>query len=488
MNIALRAVCFGAALAAPVAAQERVDLATIARIKEEGLQHSQALATFNMLTNVIGPRLTGSPAHRAAADWTRGQLERWGIANAHLEAFEFGRGWSLEKLTLELTGPRYFPLQGFPEAWTPSTAGLLEKAPVYLGDKTIDEVRALGDKLRGAIVLLQPPQTNFIRADRLQPSTHDERVPIGQPPSPRNEGKTPTRDLIAALQQLHAGVILRPNMGEHGTSFVLGSRTTPDTAVPSIIMAAEHYNMITRLVQSSPDAKVRVELRTRYYDQDKNSYNVIAELPGTDPKLKDEIVLLGAHMDSWHSATGATDNADGVASAMEALRILKTIGAKPRRTIRVALWSGEEEGLLGSAAYAKQHLDGPANAANRDKFYLYLNDDPGTGPIYGWYMQDNAALKSIFDAWLEPLKDTGARKNVIDGIGSTDHLSFTRIGLLGFTAIKEYENYDVRTHHTNVDFYERVKEEDLKQSAIVMATFVWQAANRDAPLPKATIN
>jgi carboxypeptidase Q len=466
-----------------VVGQEPVDLATIAKIKEEGLQRSQVLATFNMLTNVIGPRLTGTPAHKAAADWSRQQLEKWGLSNAHLDPFDFGRGWTLEKLTLELTAPRYFPLIGYPPAWMPSTKGLVTGTPIYLGDKTTEEVRAMAARLKGAIVLLVPPQTGFIKLDRPQPSATEERVRIGAPPGINSTGRAPANELNPLLQQLGAGVILRPNMGEHGTVFVTGSRNTTNDAVPSIVMAAEHYNMLVRLIQSGTPAQMQVELRTRYYEQDRNSYNVIAEIPGTDPQLKDEIVLLSAHLDSWHTATGGTDNADGSATNMEAMRILKAIGARPKRTIRLALWSGEEQGLLGSRAYADKYLAGAANAAAREKFYVNFNDDPGTGKIYGWYLQNNSAIKPIFDAWLAPLKDIGAVRNVVDSIGNTDHLSFTRIQLPAFTAIKDYVNYDVRLHHTNADFYEAVKEEDMKQSAIVSAVFAWQAANRAGKLP-----
>jgi carboxypeptidase Q len=470
-------------LALPAAAQQRVDAATIAKLKEEGLTRSQVLSTFNTITNVIGPRLTGSPGFKAAVDWSRNELERWGLSNAHLEPFPFGRGWTLDKLTLELLTPRYFPLIGYPEAWTPSTRGLVQGTPVYVGDQTLDEVRGLGERLRGAIVLLLPPQREFIEQDRLQPSTSAERVRIGAPPSPRNEGKATTRELLPVLQQMGAAVVLRPNMGEHGTIFVLGNRNTADTALVSIVVTPEHYNMLVRLLQSGMPAKVAVDVRTRYHDQDRNGYNVLAELPGSDPVLKDEIVMLGAHIDSWHSSTGATDNADGVAASMEAMRILKAIGARPRRTIRLALWGGEEQGLLGSRAYVQQHLAGTANAAAREKFYLYLNDDPGTGPIYGWYLEENSALQPIFDAWLEPFKELGARRNVIDRIGNTDHLAFTQVGLPGFTAIKDYSEYDTRTHHTNVDFYERVKEADLKQTAIVLAAFAYNAAMHDGKLP-----
>ncbi|HSL72663.1 MAG TPA: hypothetical protein VK864_20600, partial [Longimicrobiales bacterium] len=257
----IRTLGIGAAvllLAAPGRAQERVDAAAIARIKEEALQRSQVLSTFNMLTNIIGPRLTGSPAYKAAADWTRTQLERWGLSNAHLEPFEFGRGWTLEKFALELTAPRYFPLTGIPEAWTPSVAGVLEKQPIYVGDKSVEEVKALGERVRGAIVLVQPPQSEFIRADRLQPSAADERVRIGAPPSVRNEGKAATRDLVAALEELGAGAVLRPNMGEHGTVFVLGRRNTTDSAVPTIVLMPEHYNLIVRLVQSGTPVTLRL--------------------------------------------------------------------------------------------------------------------------------------------------------------------------------------------------------------------------------------
>jgi carboxypeptidase Q len=216
------------------------------------------------------------------------------------------------------------------------------------------------------------------------------------------------------------------------------------------------------------------------------SRNVLAELPGTDPVLRQEVVLIGAHLDSWHAGVGAADNADGVAVAMEAMRILRALDARPRRTIRIALWGGEEQGLLGSRAHVERHLAGPANAAAREALSVYLNDDPGAGPTYGWYMEGNEAAKSIFDAWLEPLRDLGMRRNVIEGIPSTDQLSFTRVGVPGFTAIKEYREYDTRTHHTNADHHERVREEDLRQSAIVLASFAWHAATREERIPRAS--
>jgi carboxypeptidase Q len=253
-----------------------------------------------------------------------------------------------------------------------------------------------------------------------------------------------------------------------------------------VILAAEHYNMMARLAMHGTPVKVTAEVRVRYQAADTSGYNVIAEIPGTDPALKNEVVLVGAHLDSWHSATGATDNADAVAATMEAFRMLKAVGAQPRRTIRLALWGGEEEGLLGSKAYVEKHLAGPANAAAREAIAVYLNDDPGMGPTYGFYTEENAGAKAAFDAWLAALGDLGVKRNPVDKIGNTDHLSFAAVGIPGFTTLKDYRDYDVRTHHTNADFYERVSEKDLQQSAIVMAVFAWQAAMRDGKIPRVT--
>jgi Zn-dependent M28 family amino/carboxypeptidase len=282
-----------------------------------------------------------------------------------------------------------------------------------------------------------------------------------------------------------AGVVLRPTQGQHGTSFVLGSRFTPRDAAPSVIVVAEHYNMIVRALEGGATVKLRVRIDAREHTADTNGHNVIAEIAGNDPALKDEVVLLGAHLDSWHSATGATDNADASASLMEAMRILKVLGVKPRRTIRVALWGGEEQGLLGSRAYAARHYAGDSNATARDKLSVYLNNDPGTGPIYGWYLEENPLVKPIFDAWLDPLRDLGMRKNVMAKIGSTDHLAFTALGLPAFNSLQDYTDYDTRDHHTNMDFAERVKLDDLKQSAVVLATFAYHAAMRAEKLPRA---
>jgi len=467
-----------------LSAQEPVDTAIIARIVEKGRAGSQVMPLFAHLTTTIGPRLAGTPAYRHAADWAAERFTYWGLQDVHLEPFEFGRGWSLEGLTLEMTAPWYFPLVGYPEAWSPPTTGDVVGAPVYIGDWTEEQVRARAAELRGKIVLATRPQPAFIVADRLQPTEHDGSVRIGAPSTIRPEGPVDRQALPSLMQEVGAAVLLQPSQGQHGTMFVLGRRTTPDDVVPSVILASEHYGMLVRMLDAGDSVTLRVAVDVTYHEDDPDSYNVIADLPGTDPDIGDEIVIFGAHLDSWHSSPGATDNADGVATVMEAMRILKALGVQLRRTVRVALWGAEEQGLIGARAHVAQHYAGDENAAAREKVAVYFNHDPGTGPIYGWYLQENAEAGHIFDAWLAALGDQGVRRNVIDRIRSTDHVPFNSVGIPGFNTVQDYFDYDARTHHTNTDFYERVKEEDLQQAAIVMATFVYHAAMRDEKIPR----
>ena len=473
-------MALAALLYARGAAQERIDQTTIAAITAEGLGRSQASTLFHTLTDVLGPRLTASPAHVEAARWARDRFRDWGLADPRLEAFDFGRGWSLEKFTLEMTAPRYMPLVGYAEAWSPATAAALTGTPVYVGDSTADEIDRLGSRVRGAIVLTHRPQAEFLRNDRMQPSEGTGPVQTGNPPLPEPTSATPTRQLLARLQTLKAGVALRPGAMEHGTVRVQGNRETSPDAVPTVVLAAEHYNMLVRLVQAGTPIQLRVEVKSRFH-QDTSAYNVLAEIPGTDPAVRNEIVLVGAHLDSWHTATGATDNADGVATVMEAMRILTTMKARPRRTIGVALWGGEEQGLLGARAYVATHLKDPVARA---RIAVYLNDDPGTGQTYGFYMEKNEAAKRILDAWLDPLRDLGVRRNVIEGIGSTDHVPFDEVGIPAFTVIKDFRNYDVRTRHTNADLADAVSVKDLERSATALAAIVWQAAMRDQAFPR----
>jgi len=482
-------------------AQASLDRDALARIRAEGLQRSQAAPVFDMLTVTIGPRLTASPAHKRAAEWVRDRLAAYGLENVHLEPWTFGRGWALDRLTIEMIEPRYVSLIGYADGWSAPTRGEIVAAPVFIGGKSPEDVDAMRSQVKDAIVMTQPMMANFVRKDRPQPSEPDY-VPMSaayatsvgrastssaQPAAGgrgRGAAPTPAQRITQTLRDAAAGVILKPSTGEFGTVFVTGRDGGPG-AVPSVTLSAEHYNMIARMVQQNVPVKLRVNVQSTFFDRDGgNAYNVIAELPGSDPALRDEIVMIGGHLDSWHTGVGATDNADGSTTVIEAMRILKAAGVRNRRTIRVALWGGEEQGLLGSRAWVAQHLAGDANAAARDKFDVYFNIDNGTGAIYGWYLQNNEEVRPIFDSWLEPLKDLGARRNVIEPIGSTDHLSFADAGVPGFNPIQDYINYDKHTHHTNMDTPERLEIKDIQQAAIVMATFAYNAANLDRKLPR----
>ena len=481
-------------------AQEPVDRAMIAKIRAEGLERSQVGPMFDTLANVFGPRLTATPAYLASANWARGKLASFRLDRPRLESWPFGRGWTLEGQTIEMIAPRYMPLIGYAKAWSPSTKGELVGAPVSVAGKSVEELQQMRATLANAIVMTQPIQASFIRTDRVQPTDPNRPAPAATAPTPATNqtagrggragggggrggrgGGAPT--VASVLNDAGVGVILEQNRGEHGTVFVLGAAGRGSGA-PTMVLAAEHYNLIARLLGHGAPVRLRVNIEARYHTADTNGYNVIAEIPGTDPALRDQVVMLGAHLDSWHSATGATDNADGSAVLLEAARILQAVGARPRRTIRFALWGGEEQGLIGSARWVEANLAGDANAAAREKFSMYLNIDPGKGPIYGFYMQGNEAAAPIFDAWLEPFRDLGARRNIPDNIGSTDHLSFTRAGVPGFNPVQDYVGYDVREHHTNMDTFERIVIDDLKQNAIILASFLHHAAMRDQMMPR----
>jgi carboxypeptidase Q len=476
-----------------VAHTQSGDAAMFDKIRAEGIDRSQVAPVFEELTVAIGPRLTASPAHKRAAEWMRERLAADGLSNAHLEPWKFGRGWTLDHLTIEMIEPRYLPLIGYADAWSPSTPRELVAAPVFAPMQTVEEIAALKDRLKGAIVMSQPILTNFVRKDRpnptdpaYEPNSAAYATSVGQ----RGRGpatETPQQRAQRVAQAFHdaeVGVVLKPSTGEHGTVFVTG-RDNGASSYPVVTLSAEHYNMIARMLEQKIPVKLRVNVKTTFYDADGgNAYNVIAELPGSDPALRDEAVMIGGHLDSWHTGVGATDNADGATTVTEAMRILKAVGARPRRTIRVALWGGEEQGLLGSKAWVAAHLAGDANRAARDKFDVYFNIDNGTGPIYGFYLQSEPAIQPLFDQWLAPLKAIGARKNTLEPIGSTDHLSFIDAGVPGFNPIQDYVNYDVRTHHTNMDTVERLQEKDIRQAAIAMAWFAYQAAMADKPLPR----
>jgi hypothetical protein len=498
-SIAIAAMAVGVMSAVQLAARqaaEPVDSAINAKIRDEGLNRSQVAAPFTMLVDTIGPRLTASPAHKRAAEYMRDLATKYGLSGVHLEPFAFGRGWELDKLTIEMVEPRYMPLLGYAEAWSPATSGELVVSAVSVAGKSADDIRAMSAQLKGAAVLQSAIVTNFINADRVAPTSQPDPVPTPAAPAGARgggnrgggaggrQGGGPT---AKDLQDAGAVVLLKPSPGMHGTVFVQGaSRESTTDTLPKIVLAGEHYNLVSRLLQQQSPVKIRVNVQSRFLD-DRQTYNVLAEIPGTDPALKSQVVMMGAHLDSWHAGTGATDNADGAVAALEAFRILKAIGVAPKRTIRLAIWSGEEEGLLGSKAYVRDHLDGDAHKAERDRMDVYFNIDPGKGKIYGWYLENNEAVKPIFDAWLAPFKDLQARRNVIEPVGSTDHLSYIDVGVPGFNPIQDYSNYDIRTHHTNMDTDDRVNVADIRQAAIVMAAFAYDAAVDSQKIPRPSV-
>lgn len=465
------------------ASAQSVDRQMIARIRAEGLQHSQVQRVFDYLTIDIGPRLTNSPAFQSAVKFVTRQLQDWGLSNVHDEPWKFGRGWTLDKLTIEMAEPRYAPLIGYAEGWSPSTPGEIVAEPLYLGNKSAAEIEALRPKMKGAIVMLSPIQKTYVTEDRPQPSLPGATGPDTlSPPALFTAGRE-AQALNTLVRSAGAGVILRPNVLQDGTVYVTGRDNGP-SSVPSIIMASEHYNEIARMIEHGLPVKLRINIQATFQERDTDANNIIAEIPGTDPVLKNQVVMLGAHVDSWHTGVGATDNADGTSVMMEAMRILKTVGANPRRTIRLAIWGGEEQGLLGSKEWVKQHLEGDANKEARENFSVYLNMDNGTNKVYGFGMEHNEGARVLFDKWLEEFKDLGARHNTNTHITSTDHLSFIAAGVPGFNPFQDYENYDVRTHHTNMDLSDHVNPEDLKQAAVVMASFAWNAAMLDERMPR----
>ncbi len=525
--ILLAAVFVIAASPAPAAPPaEPVDLEMVTRIRQEAFRNSKVMEILSELTDRLGPRLTGSPNMKRANDWTKEQLEKYGLVNAHLEGYPFGRGWSEDFAYVRMTSPDTTMLIATPEAWTPSTPGVIKGRIVKAKLENKDDLAKYKGKLAGQIVLLgdmrevQPHnEAEMQRYDdkRLEQIYEYQAAMRRGYQMPNREEMMRRmafrRELAQFIADEKPAAVLKSSQGDGGTIFVSsgGSYKKDDgapPAVPSVVLAIENFGRISRLLDRDVPVEVEMEVRSKFYDDDANAYNTVAEIPGTDKK--DEIVLLGAHMDSWHSGTGATDDASGVAVCMEAVRILKALGVKPRRTIRIGLWSGEEQGLLGSRAYVAQHLatrPAPPQRPGQDDFMsfmrppqgpltvkpewskvsAYFNYDNGSGKIRGIYAQGNAAVRPIFEAWLEPFHDLGATTVTLRDTGGTDHQSFDGVGVPGFQFIQDPLEYMTRTHHSNMDVYERAQRDDLIQSAVIMASFVYNAAMRDQMLPRKAI-
>lgn len=494
----------------PAAAQEKIDLEMMQRIRNEGLNHSKVMDIAFHLTDVSGPRLTISPGFTRAANWAKEQLSGWGLENAMLEPWgEFGKGWELQKMYIAQTKPYYRPLIAFPKAWTSGTGGL-KKAELILIDAedSAGFVNKYRGKLKNKIIIINQQDTLMpgFKADAHRYTDEElkamsDRRPTTpaypRPAGPARSGRSTIalqNDIKEVAKKEGALAILTYSMrGRDGTLFVQGGgaykKGDPENFT-DIMVAVEDYKSIVRLLQANIPVEIEADIQTRFITDDTKGYNVLAEIKGTDRKLMDEVVMLGAHLDSWHGATGATDNAAGSAVMMEAVRILKTLGIQPRRTIRIALWSGEEQGLHGSKNYVKNHLADPATMELKPghaKISTYFNLDNGTGKIRGIYLQGNEACRSIFSQWFKPFGDLGSSTVTISNTGGTDHLSFDAVGIPGFQFIQDPIEYSTRTHHTNMDSYDHLLADDLKQAATIIAAFVYNAAMRDKQIPRKSL-
>jgi carboxypeptidase Q len=505
----IRTWCLALALvflaAVQTVAQDRVDLQAAQLIRREGLESSSKVWDYlSWLSDVYGPRLAESPQYRKAAEWAVSKLTEMGLVNAQMESYgKFGRGWELKKLYVAMTSPQYSPLIAFPKAWTSGTDGPVKGPAVLLNVARIEDLQKYKGKLKGAIVLSQgeqevsldfTPEARRLSADDLKNLLLLPAPGVGPPFAARWQDMMARRQLEEAvakfLKEEGAAVVLEPSRGSDGTIFVSrgGSYMVGAQApIPSVVVSAEQYNRLVRIVQKDVPVTMEIEIQAEFTDQDLNGYNVVAELPGTDKKLKDEIVMLGGHFDSWHAGTGATDDGAGSAVAMEAMRILKAIGVRPRRTIRVALWDGEELGFVGSRGYVTAHFFDRSRKEKQpeyDRFSAYFNFDNGSGKIRGIYAQSNVAAMPIFESWLKPMADLGAETVASRNTGGTDHLSFDGVGLPGFQFIQDALDYDTITHHSNMDILDHCSRGDLMQASTIMAWFVYNAAMRDEKMPR----
>jgi len=494
----------------PVAAQERIDLDVIGKIREEGFRRSQVMDLAWYMTDVLGPRLTGSPGMKRAERWAKTKMEELGLVNTVIEPFgEHGVGWSNQYTSLHLLEPTYQPLIGYPQAFTPSTAGKLTgTAQVVLLQSSADFAKYRG-KLKGAIVLSTPPLPVGPRfkadAERWGPDTLAalERVTLasefetGGRPHQWNDfvrtflpvGTVVTvpgfaEEALKFFKSEGVGVVLEAGPGGDGTVFLTGRagnrQDRSESAVlgspPVVVLAAEHYNRIYRLATKGISATLEIEVRNGLDNSDTKGYNVLGEWIGTD--LADQLVMVGGHYDSWHAATGATDDAAGCAVALEAIRILKAIGVEPRRTIRVGFWSWEEGGVNGSRAYVRNRPE------LRDKLAAYFNLDNGAGRIRGIYLQGNERVRPIFQQWLQPFADLDATTLTSENQFGVDAVAFDMAGLPGFQFIQDPMDYETRTHHSNMDVFDKLVPDDLRRNAVIMASFLYHAAMRDQPLPR----
>ncbi len=501
--------------AALIMAQDKPDLSAINRIKAESLANSKVMDTMFYLTDVYGPRLTNSPNHYAAGEWAVKRLEEYGLVNVHMEKWgPFGRAWSNKYYEGHMIEPRFASLVGIPLAWSAGTGGSITGEPVLAPIRTEADLDKFKGKLKGKIAMLStvfdlpfptaPDGRRYTEAELAEQAMAPEpgATPrYGGAPAPGGRAPgtpMPTREERMRLQEKIAqflkdeGVVLvlsESTQGDGGIIFAQ-SRGNYDlkkpVGVPAVGLMPEQYNRIARLLQHNIPVKLEFNIENDIDESHPDCFNVVGEIPGTG-KHKDELVMLGGHFDSWHGGTGATDNGAGSAVMMEAVRVLKAANLPLDRTVRIALWGGEEEGLLGSRAYVKEHFADPETmklTAEHAKLSGYFNLDNGTGKIRGVYLQGNDMMRPLFESWFEPFKDMGAGTISIRNTGGTDHLSFDAVGLPGFQFIQDPMDYDTRTHHSNMDVYDRIQAGDLMQASTIIADFVYNTANRPEMLPR----
>jgi carboxypeptidase Q len=520
----LLAVAVASALAPAGARSQdaRVDPAVLSRIVEEGTQRSQVMEHVIWLADIHGPRLTGSPGIEQAGEWAMQQLRAWGLSGVRQDRFDFGRGWSLERFSAHMIEPQVQPIIGMPKSWTHGTGGPVTADVVHAHIASEADFDRFRGRLRGRIVLTQPAREVALLEGRVVLRMNEQEIAEARgearPPGPETiqrqqpaerPAPPPSQQRIQAFYMEEGAIALLDrgadgfmvNGGSNlswvtqrtdgGTIFVgSGGSRAEDAppALPNITLAVEHYNRMVRILERGVPVRMELDVRTRFHPETRpNAFNIIAEIPGSDPALRDEVVMLGAHFDSHHGGTGATDNAAGSAAMMEAMRILLETGAQPRRTIRLALWGAEEQGLQGSRHYVNTNLvDGDRRTPGYDRFSAYFNIDNGTGRIRGIWLESNLAAGPIFEAWmsLPALRELGVDIVGPRSVGSTDHAAFTAVGLPGFQFIQERLEYRSRTHHSTMDVVDRVQPDDVRQMATVAALFAYLAAQRDERIPR----
>ncbi len=511
---------------------DKADLGVINRIWQEATVNSQVMNHLSYLTDVVGPRIPGSPAMQKAADWAVKKFKEWGLQNVKVEpAGEIGLGWSNEYISAHMTEPSYMPILAFAKPWTNGTRGRITGHPILVEIRSKADMEKHRGKLKGAIVLTQKPRLTHPVFEAAAKRLTDldlrqiETTPIPVKPAepidlPELSGELKWEDLVGFYRSEDVGVLIQgsaADRSDYGSVRVdayegMGRNPVTPNQSPMIVIAAEQYARICRILDQKVPVTLEIEMRNSIYNRDRQGYNVLAEIPGTDKK--DELVMLGGHIDSWTGGTGAVDDASGCAVAMEAVRVLQALGIKPRRTIRAALWTGEEEGLCGSRGYVAAHFgdtdqasvgkldlmtlftgSGPLGSSKKllarpeyNKISGYFNYDNGSGRIRGIYIQENFGVRPIFEEWIKPLKDLGVTTIALKSTGGTDHLPFDWIGIPGFQFVQDPLDYFPQLHHTSQDIYDHCVPEDLIQSSVVMAAFVVHTAMREQMLPRKTLS